>query len=62
LDLAFLGVLSVTPQVRYVGQNLKVKVPGVNAPAANGQGVNYFTFDLGLSVHTPFSGMGRGGR
>ena len=56
LDVSFLGVLSLTPQVRYVGQNLKMKVPGVNAPAATSQGVNYFTFDLGLSVHTPFSG------
>jgi hypothetical protein len=61
LDVSFLGVVSLTPQVRYVGQNLKTKIPGVNAPAATGQGVNYFTFDLGLSVHTPFSGM-TGGR
>jgi hypothetical protein len=33
---------------------LKAKVPGVTAPAATGTGVNYFSFDLGLSVHTPF--------
>ena len=51
LDVSFLGVVSLTPQVRYVGQNLKMKVPW-----ATSQGVNYFTFDLGLSVHTPFSG------
>lgn len=61
LDVSFLGILSLTPQVRYVGYNLKTKIPGVNAPAATGQGVNYLTFDLGLSVHTPFSGM-TGGR
>lgn len=53
-DLGFLGIVSVTPQVRYIGQNLKAKIPGVSAPAATGQGVNYFTFDLGLSIHTPF--------
>jgi hypothetical protein len=28
----------------------------MNAPAPTSQGVNYFTFDLGLSVHTPFLG------
>jgi len=49
-----MGLVSITPQVRYIGQELKAKVPGVNAPAASGQGVNYFSFDLGLSVHTPF--------
>lgn len=50
--------MSITPQVRYVGQNLKAKVPGVTTiSTTSSQGVNYFTFDLGLSVHTPFGGM-----
>jgi hypothetical protein len=53
-DVTIAGMLSFTPQARYVGQELKAKVPGVNAPAASGQGVNYFSFDLGLSFHTPF--------
>jgi hypothetical protein len=53
-DLSFLGILSLCPQVRYVGQNLKAKIPGVNAPAPTGTAVNYFTADFGLSVHTPF--------
>jgi hypothetical protein len=53
-DVRLIGLLSLTPQVRYVGQELKAKVPGVSAPAATGQGVNYFSFDVGLSVHTPF--------
>jgi hypothetical protein len=53
-DVTIAGMLSFTPQARYVGQELKAKVPGVNAPAASGQGVNYFSFDLGLSLHTPF--------
>lgn len=56
-DLGLLGLVSITPQLRYVGQNLKAKIPGVTAPTANAQSVNYFTFDLGLSVHTPFGGM-----
>lgn len=57
-DVGFLGLVSITPQVRYVGQNLKAKVPGVTTTSTtSSQGVNYFTFDLGLSVHTPFGGM-----
>jgi hypothetical protein len=54
LDVSMLGILSFCPQLRYVGQNLKAKIPGVIAPAATGQAVNYFAFDLGLSVHTPW--------
>jgi len=55
-DYGLLGIFSLTPQVRYVGQNLKAKIPGVVTPTtANGTGVNYFTFDVGFSVHTPFT-------
>ncbi len=54
VDVSFLGIFSFVPQVRYIGQNLKAKIPGVIAPAATGSGVNYFTFDLGMAVHTPF--------
>ena len=55
LDVGLLGLISITPQVRYIGQNFKYKVPGVNTSGASAtQGVNYFTFDLGLSVHSPF--------
>ena len=54
-DLTLMGLVSLTPQVRYVGQNLKAKIPGVITPTtATEQGVNFFSFDLGLSVHTPF--------
>jgi opacity protein-like surface antigen len=54
-DYSLLGMLSICPQVRYVGQNLKAKIPGVETPAtATEQGVNYFTFDLGLAFHTPY--------
>ena len=54
-DIGFMGIVSITPQARYVGQNLKAKVPGVTSTATTAnQGVNYFSFDLGLSVHTPW--------
>jgi hypothetical protein len=54
-DLTLAGLISFTPQVRYVGQNLKAKIPGVITPTTpTEQGVNYFSFDLGFSVHTPF--------
>jgi len=57
-DYSLLGIVSITPQVRYVGQNFKGKVPGVtNTSTTPNSGVNYFTFDLGLSLHTPFGGM-----
>ena len=32
LDVSFLGVVSLTPQVRYVGQNLKMKVAAGDQP------------------------------
>ena len=54
-DYGLLGIVSITPQVRYIGQNFDAKVPGVTSTAtADNQGVNYFTFDLGLSLHSPF--------
>jgi opacity protein-like surface antigen len=53
-DLAILGLVSLQPQVRYVGQNLKMKLPVTNTSTAPESGVNYFTFDLGLALHLPF--------
>ena len=54
-DVSLLGIISLTPQARYIGQNLKAKIPGVTVTAApTSDAVNYFSFDLGLSVHTPF--------
>ena len=56
-DYNLLGLISITPQARYIGQNLKRQVPGVTVTTNTpNSGVNYFTFDLGLSLHTPFSG------
>ncbi len=58
IDIPILGLLNLTPQARYVGQNFNYKVPGVTSTAtSDNQGVNYLTFDLGLSVHNPLSGM-----
>lgn len=58
IDIGILGLLSFTPQARYIGQNFKYKVPGVNTTGAQATtGVNYYTFDLGLSVHNPLGGM-----
>ena len=58
VEFGFLGLFAIAPQIRYVGQNLKAKVPGVtNTSTTPNSGVNYFTFDLGLAVHTPFGGM-----
>ena len=57
LDYSLLGFLSLTPQMRYVGQNFKAKIPGVVTPVAPTEhAVNYVTFDLGFSLHTPFGG------
>ncbi len=56
-DYTLLGIVSLSPQARYVGQNLKAKIPGVTTPTTTtGTGVNYFTFDVGFSLHTPFGG------
>jgi hypothetical protein len=59
IDVSVLGLVTLTPQLRYIGQQLKVRVPGVTSPPADGQGVNYLSFDLGLTVHTPFGSLRR---
>lgn len=60
LDYSLLGIVSLTPQARYIGQKFKPKIPGVATPEiSNAQGANYFTFDLGLSIHTPYGGGSR---
>lgn len=48
------SLLSLTPQVRYVGQKLNAKIPGVTVDSQEADGVNYLTFGLGLSFSTPF--------
>jgi outer membrane protein with beta-barrel domain len=60
LDYSLLGIVSLTPQARYIGQKFKAKIPGVTTPTTStAQGANYFTFDLGLSLHTPYGGGSR---
>jgi hypothetical protein len=54
IDVKVAGLMSLSPQVRYVGQNLNARVPGVTSPDPDGQGVNYLTFDVGLSFHSPY--------
>jgi hypothetical protein len=58
-DVSLAGLIGLVPQFRYVGQNLKAKIPGVTSPDPDGQGVNYFTFDFGLVFHTPYSIFGK---
>jgi hypothetical protein len=57
LDIGLLGFLALAPQIRYVGQNLKYKIPGVQvAGTSPTQAANYVKFELGLSVHSPMGG------
>ncbi|HVF38516.1 MAG TPA: hypothetical protein VM939_01365 [Gemmatimonadaceae bacterium] len=54
IDIPIFGIISLAPQVRYVGQDLKYKVPGVTSPTTTEKGVEYYTFDLGLSLRSFF--------
>lgn len=56
-NIALAGMLALTPQLRYVGQNLKATIPGVSAPDTPSEGVNYFTFDLGLRFTPSFGAV-----
>jgi hypothetical protein len=58
LDIPLLRIFSLYPQARFVGQNFKYDVPGVTNTATKPETkANYMTFDLGLSVHNPLSGL-----
>jgi opacity protein-like surface antigen len=52
-DIPFGGIFSITPQVRYVGQKLKYRVPGVTTGDKSSEEANYYTFDLGLRLRSP---------
>ena len=57
LDIPILGVFSIYPQARYVGQNFKYDIPGVTNTSTSPEAkANYVTFDLGLSIHNPLGG------
>lgn len=56
VDVPLAGVLALSPQVRYVGQNLRYRVPGVQTPEAAERGVGYLKLDLGLSFRSALGG------
>jgi len=47
------GFFSVTPQVRYVGQKLDYRIPGVTTGGEVSTAANYYTIDLGLRLRSP---------
>lgn len=53
VDIPFAGFFSITPQLRYVGQKLDYKIPGVSTGAESSSAANYFAFDLGLRLRSP---------
>jgi opacity protein-like surface antigen len=52
-DIPFGGIFSITPQVRYVGQKLNYRIPGVTTGDESSEAANYYTFDLGLRLRSP---------
>lgn len=46
------GFLSLTPQVRYIGQKLEYRLPGSSSD--DEKEANFYTFDLGLRLRSPF--------
>jgi hypothetical protein len=60
IDVPFLGLLAFSPQVRYVGQNAKFRVPGVTVnQTQQQQTLSYLKLELGLSLAPMLGGMGR---
>lgn len=53
IDIPFGGIFSLTPQVRYVGQKLDYRIPGLTTGDEASNDANYYTFDLGLRLRTP---------
>lgn len=53
-DLPILGgFFSLTPQVRYIGQKLGYRIPGVTSGDTSEKAANYYTVDLGLRLRSP---------
>lgn len=50
IDIPVLGLFAITPQARYVGQQLDLK--GVYSGSKTN--VSYYTFDVGFKLKTPF--------
>ncbi len=61
IDVPLLGLLAISPQVRYVGQNAKgIKIPGVTVQTtgeAPQQTLNYLKLELGLSLAPQLGAM-----
>jgi opacity protein-like surface antigen len=53
VDIPFGGIFSLTPQVRYIGQKLDYRIPGVTTGDKQSNEANYYTFDLGLRLRSP---------
>ena len=53
IDIPFGGIFSLTPQVRYIGQKLDYRLPGIDSPGKQSNEANYYTFDIGLRLRTP---------
>ena len=53
IDIPFGGIFSFTPQVRYVGQKLDYRIPGVTTGDKQSNEANFYTFDIGLRLRTP---------
>lgn len=60
VDVSLLGMFVFAPQARYVGQNLRYRIPGVDSPTPTEHGVGYVRFDLGFGFRSPFGGGGGG--
>ena len=53
VDISLGPFFSLTPQVRYIGQKLDYKIPGVTSGDTSTHAANYYTFDLGLRIRSP---------
>ena len=53
IDIPFGGIFSLTPQVRYIGQKLDYRIPGLSTGDEVSNDANYYTFDLGLRLRSP---------
>jgi len=53
LDIPLARIFSLTPQVRYIGQKLDYRIPGVTTGNTTEKAANYYTFDLGLRFRSP---------
>lgn len=53
IDLPVMTFFSITPQVRYVRQNLKYKPPASSSLSGGTREANYYTFDIGFRFRSP---------